>query len=77
MTFTQHGHEENLSRTHVFQVPVMLTPGEILSINNSGDRNNGDGDFPRNTIIIGSRSLVENPHDNNREIKLIKFTINF
>jgi len=43
----------------------MLTPGEILSINNAGDRNNTDGDFPRNTIIIGSRGLGENLNENN------------
>ena len=36
----------------------MLTPGELLSINNSGERTNVD-EFPR-TIIIGSRNLSEN-----------------
>jgi len=56
--------EEPLQKTHVFQVPVMLTPGEILSINNFGDRSSGEGDFPRSTILIGSRSLNENINGN-------------
>ena len=67
-------NEEPLQKTHVFQVPVMLTPGEILSINSIGDRNSGEGDFPRSTIIIGSRSITENVNENpntNQSIRII------
>lgn len=55
---------ENLQKTHVFQIPVMLTPGELLSSNNPSERNNfANEEFPR-TIIIGSRNLSENLHEN-------------
>lgn len=63
MSPTNEEHE-NLQKTHVFQIPVMLTPGELLSTNNPSERNNfASEEFPR-TIIIGSRNLSENLHEN-------------
>lgn len=52
----------------------MLNPGEILSINNLGDRGNLDNDFPRSAIIIGSRISTENINENSNENSIFEIS---